>query len=199
MIAYIRGILLEKQESRVIIDVQGLGYEVVVHSRNAASLPQLGSIVVLHTHFQVLENECKIYGFSKREELSLFKTLLGVSGMGAKGAMNILDFMDPDQFFQAVASQDLKLLTKIPGIGKKSAERLLFELKDKVEALLPGVQESGNEVWLNDVLEALESLGYQRAEVFPLVLHLKSEGCLTDNAADNIKLVLQARAQQIKK
>ncbi len=199
MIAFIRGVLVENRESSLIIEVQGIGLEVLVHRRNAASLPQPGAIIILHTHFQVLENEFKLYGFLKREELSLFKTLLGISGMGAKGAMNILDFMNPEQFFQAIASQDIKLLTRIQGIGKKTAERLLFELKDKVDALLPKVPETANEMWLNDVMEALEALGYQRAEVFPLVLDLKSQGQLTDNAADNIKLVLRARAQQMKK
>ncbi len=199
MIAFIRGSLFETGEDSVIIEVQGIAYELIMHRRAIAHLPQRGAMVKVFTHFQVLENEFKLYGFLEREEQGLFKTLLGVSGMGAKGAMNILDFMEAEQFYRAIASQDEKLLTQVPGIGKKSAQRLFFELKDKIKAVQFTAPGQRDEPGLNDVMEALETLGYQRSEVFPLIMELKAQGNMSDRVEDNIKSVLRARALQMKK
>jgi Holliday junction DNA helicase RuvA len=104
--------------------------------------------------------------------------------------------MEPDKFYRAVASQDEKLLTTIPGIGKKSAQRLIFELKDRVGAARTAVAGTEDESWLGDVMEALETLGYQRSEVFPLIMELQAQGKMQERVEDNIKLVLKARAMQ---
>lgn len=196
MIAFVRGILEEAAENGVVVEVQGLAYEINMHRRALGSLPSIGALVKIYTHFQVTENEFKLFGFMNKEEQSLFRLLLTVSGMGARGAMNVLEAMDPDKFYRAVASQDEKLLTTIPGIGKKSAQRLIFELKDKVGPVRTAVAGPEDESWLGDVMEALETLGYQRSEVFPLIMELKSQGKMQERVEDNIKLVLKARAKQ---
>lgn len=196
MIAFIRGILEEASENGVVLEVQGVAYDINMHRRALGSLPSIGALVKIYTHFQVTENEFKLFGFMNKEEQSLFRLLLTVSGMGARGAMNVLEAMDPDKFYRAVASQDEKLLTTIPGIGKKSAQRLIFELKDKVGAVRTAVAGPEDESWLGDVMEALETLGYQRSEVFPLIMELKSQGKMQARVEDNIKLVLKARAIQ---
>lgn len=196
MIAFIRGTLEESSENGAVVEVQGVAYDINMHRRALGALPSLGTLVKIYTHFQVTENEFKLFGFMNKEEQSLFRLLLTVSGMGARGAMNVLEAMEPDKFYRAVASQDEKLLTTIPGIGKKSAQRLIFELKDKVGAARTAVAGPEDESWLGDVMEALETLGYQRSEVFPLIMELKSQGKMQERVEDNIKLVLKARAMQ---
>lgn len=197
MISFVKGLIFEQRDELVIVDVNGVGYEIIMFPRAISKLPGRGNSILLYTHLQVLENEFKLYGFLEREELYLFKRLLGISGMGAKGALNILDFIDPRGFYQAIASQDEKLLVKIPGIGKKSASRLIFELKDKIEKLpvLPDREDNS----LNDVLEALETLGYGRSEIFPLVMDMQSRGELNGNIEDSLKRILKARALQMKR
>lgn len=199
MISFIKGFLFEQRDDVVVVDVNGVGYEIIMFPRAVAKLPGRGKSILLYTHLQVLENEFKLYGFLEREELYLFKRLLGVSGMGAKGAMNILDFIDPRGFYQAIASQDEKLLVKIPGIGKKTASRLIFELKDKIGqeqlAVLPDREDNS----LNDVFEALETLGYGRSETFPLVMDMQARGELGGNVEESLKKILKARALQMKR
>ena len=136
MISFVKGFLAEQNAESIVVDVNGVGYEINMPPRDIPKLPGRGETVLLYTHLQVLENEFKLYGFMEKEELKLFKQLLGVSGMGAKGAINVLDFIDPPGFYQAIASQDEKLLIKIPGVGKKTASRLIFELKDKVASII---------------------------------------------------------------
>lgn len=198
MIALVKGFIFEQRGDMVVVDVNGVGYEIIMYPRAVAKLPGQGKSILLYTHLQVLENEFKLYGFLEREELYLFKRLLSVSGMGAKGALNILDFIDPRGFYQAIVSQDEKLLVKIPGIGKKSASRLIFELKDKIGqeqlAVLPGRDDSS----VNDLLEAFEALGYGRSEIFPLVMEMQSRGELGANVEENLKKILKVRALQMK-
>lgn len=196
MIAFIRGTLEETSDSFIIVEVQGIAYEINMHRRALAAMPSNGGPVKVYTHFQVTENEFKLYGFAQKEEQSLFKLLLTVSGMGARGAMNVLEAMDPDKFYRAIASQDEKLLTTIQGIGKKSAQRLIFELKDKIGEARVAAAGPEDEPWLSDVMEAMEALGYQRSEIFPLIMELRSQGKMQERVEDNIKLVLKARAMQ---
>jgi len=148
----------------------------------------------------VLDNDLKLFGFLNREELELFKILLGVSGIGARGALNVLATLTPVDFFRAIASGDEKRLLAVPGIGKKSAQRLVFELKDKVgnqPGLIWAPSEDG--VGLEEVMEALETLGYQRSEIFPLVMEMKNQGELGERIEENIKRVLRRKAMQMKK
>lgn len=198
MISCLRGVLYEIGADSVIIDVHGAGLEISLHQRALAALPRVGQSLLLHTHLQVLENEFRLYGFLDKEEVKLFKTLLGISGMGAKGAMNVLAAMEPLSFYQAIASGDEKVLTGIPGIGKKSAGRLIFELKNKVAemSLTPADDTGGSAV--EEVLQAMESLGYGRSEVYSLVMELKQGGELSERLEDNIKTLLKHKVRQMK-
>jgi len=200
MIAFLRGILVQSNQEAIVMEVGGLGYEVQIHSRALSLLPAPGSHLLVHTYLQVLDNDLKLFGFLNREELELFKILLGVSGIGARAALNILAVLSPADFFQAIALADEKRLLAVPGIGKKTAQRLVFELKDKVGnkagLVLPTGEDRSN---LEEVLEALETLGYQRSEVFPVLMEMKTQGELGDKTEDNIKKVLRRKAMQMKK
>jgi len=182
------------------VEVSGIGYEVQIHSRTLSMLPAVGSPVLVHTHLQVLDNDFKLYGFLNREELDLFKLLLGVSGIGARGALSILSAMKPHDFYQSIASNDEKRLLTVPGIGKKTAQRLVFELKERIgkqQGMASTLGEDEN-IW-EDLLEALETLGYQRSEVFPLIMDMKAHNELGDRVEENIKKVLRRKAMQMKK
>lgn len=200
MIAFLRGQLFQCLQESVIIEVGGLGYEVQVHNRMMAQLPPVGAQLLIHSYLQVMENEFKLFGFLSRNELDLFKLLLSVSGIGSRAALNILGTLQPEAFFQAIASGDEKILVTIPGIGKKTAQRLIFELKDKLGqyegALISAPSE--NSVF-SEILEALEVLGYSRSEIFPLLMEMQAQGQLAERVEDNIKQVLKRQALAMKK
>lgn len=200
MIAFVKGILMDSGTDQVVVDVHGLGYEINVHPRIIAGLPGPGRDIMLYTHLAVSDNECKLFGFHDQAELGLFRLLLTVSGIGVRAAMNTLATMEPAHFYQAILSGDEKALLRIPGIGKKSAQRLLFELKDKVgqsEVLVAATAEDSQS--LDELMQALQALGYNRSEVFSDVMELKNSGRLSRELADNVKLVLQRIAQRLKK
>lgn len=200
MISFLRGKIFAYNQESIIIDVNGMGFEVFVHNRSFSTLPGQGSEVFIHTYFQVLENEFKLYGFMDKGELELFKILLGVSGIGAKVALGILGAIEPSKFYQIIAGQDIKSLTKLPGIGKKTAERLVFELKDKIgQTVIPVETDNPSHNMMGDIIEAMERLGYNRSEVLAVLMDLKEKGELADSAEENIKKVLKIRALQLKK
>ena len=132
MIAYVRGLLDHKEPNRVIVDVSGIGHEIFVPLSTYQQLPAIGAQVKLHTHHHVREDTMQLYGFLSTEEKEIFEMVLSISGVGAKVALSILSSIPVDAFRRAVAQGDMKALTKIPGIGKKSAERMVLELKDKI-------------------------------------------------------------------
>ena len=132
MIAYVRGLLDHKEPNLVIVDVSGIGHEVFVPLSTYQKLPAIGAQVKLHTHHHVREDTMQLYGFVSTEEKEIFEMVLSISGVGAKVALSILSSISVDAFRRAVAQGDMKALTKIPGIGKKSAERMVLELKDKI-------------------------------------------------------------------
>ena len=165
MIAYIKGILDHKEPGRAVIDVNGVGYEIFIPLSTYQELPAIGSSVKLHTHYYVREDAVHLYGFISPDEKETFELLLSISGIGAKVALSILSAASVDDFRRAIAQGDMKSLTKIPGIGKKSAERMLLELKDKVgrisideEAVM--LVESGA---VSDAVSALINLGISPA------------------------------------
>lgn len=200
MIAFLRGVLFECHPESITVEVDGMGFEVLIHSRAFAALPVKGSEIFIYTYFQVLENEFKLYGFLEKSELELFKILLGVSGIGAKAALGILGSIEPDQFYQIIAGQDIKSLTRIPGIGKKTAERLIFELKDKIDRPVVLLEKNNSsDSMLGDILEALETLGYNRREIVGDLMDMKAKGQLSENVEENIKKVLRIKAMQFKK
>lgn len=198
MIAFLRGILFERETETVMIDVGGIGYTVYMHKRDFLEMPDVGKEIFLYTYLQVMENEFRLYGFLHREELELFKKLLMVSGLGAKSAMGILGATDTATFYQAVINENEKFLTKLPGIGKKTAQRLIFELKEKLKGLKMSLPEEGSSQKINELVEVLEALGYKTNEVYPLIREMYNDNKLEGSVEENLKLVLRALAAKFK-
>jgi holliday junction DNA helicase RuvA len=168
MIAHLQGRLLEKHPNRLIVDVQGVGYEVHVPLSTFYGLGEPGTDVALRVHTHVREDMLALYGFSSGLELQIFERLIAVSGIGPKLALAVLSGIEAPELIAAVRQGDVARLTAIPGIGKKTAERIGLELKDRLAALLPadaaaapGSAESGASLRA-DVLSALMNLGYHR-------------------------------------
>lgn len=165
MIGRITGILLEKHPPQVLVDVQGVGYEIDVPMSTFYNLPATGSKTTLYTHFVVREDAQLLFGFHTDAERQVFRQLLRISGVGARIALAVLSGMTVDELNQAVALQDSARLIKVPGIGRKTAERLLLELKGKIEAP-SGAAASGKPASAHDdALGALIALGYGEKEV----------------------------------
>lgn len=162
MIGALRGTLLSKLPSGIIVDVQGVGYEVYVPASAASELPEPGAEkkVFLHIHTHVKEDSIKLYGFPTQHEKQVFSTLLGVNGVGPKLALNVLSSLPGDAFRQAVESEDWAALSSVPGVGKKTAARIILELKQK----LPSMSLSLKDAVFEDALSALQNLGYKKAE-----------------------------------
>jgi Holliday junction DNA helicase RuvA len=167
VIARLTGPLLEKSPTRLVIDVGGVGYDVVVPLSTFYGLGDAGAAVTLRVHTHVREDAIALYGFGSAIEQDLFERLIGISGIGPKLALAVLSGIDAGELVRAIRAQDVARLTKIPGIGKKTAERIGLELKDRLPGALqsPGaaVVESGGGQMRDDLLSALINLGYQRA------------------------------------
>ncbi len=164
MIASLRGKLLFRGINRVVIDVQGVGYSVGVSLATLGSLPENGE-VFLHVHTAVRETALELYGFIDEEERALFEMLLGVAGVGPKIAITILSGIAPESFRQAVLGADIHRLTSIPGIGKKSAERIVLELREKIKKVGAGTVSGGvagaQTALEDDLISSLVNLGYK--------------------------------------
>jgi Holliday junction DNA helicase RuvA len=165
MIGRIRGTLLEKNPPEILVDVHGVGYEINVPMSTFYNLPDIGQEVTLLTHFIVREDAQLLYGFATAKERAAFRQLIKISGIGARIALAVLSGMTVDALAQAVSKQESALLTRVPGIGKKTAERLVLELKGKISADLDGVTLAAapgdNRA---DVVAALVALGYSDRE-----------------------------------
>lgn len=133
MIAYLKGILVHKNQDSIIIDVNGVGYKVFTSPYSLGSDIDIGSTIKVYTHFYVRENIQDLYGFLTMEELKMFEQLLTVSGVGPKAAISLISVISPSDFALSVLSENIENLTKAPGIGKKTAQRIIFELKDKIK------------------------------------------------------------------
>lgn len=180
MIGLIRGNIIEKQPPQLIVDVQGIGYEVNAPMSTFYQLPELGAEVKLFTHFIVREDAHSLFGFYTREERLLFRTLLKVNGVGPRSALTILSSTTPEEFVRSVLSNDTASLVRLPGIGKKTAERLVIEMRDKLADWyeLPALQNAflneshpdargalqGRQQILQDAISALVSLGYKQQD-----------------------------------
>jgi Holliday junction DNA helicase RuvA len=160
VIAHLRGRLARKDPARVIVDVNGVGYEVFIPLTTFSALPENGSEVSMDIHTHVREDVIALYGFSTRRERAIFEKLMTISGIGPKLAVTILSGGSVEDLAGAIKRGDLARLTAIPGVGKKTAERIILELKDKLQDFAEAQVKSGVEV---DVLSALENLGYNRA------------------------------------
>ena len=171
MIGRITGILLEKNPPQILVDVHGVGYEIDVPMSTFYNLPATGGALSLHTHHVVREDGHFLFGFTTVEERSVFRQLLKVSGIGARMALAVLSGLSVNDLAQAVALQEAGRLVKIPGIGKKTAERLLLELRDKLGKALPSIEGArlavaagGAPDAKSDILNALLALGYNERE-----------------------------------
>jgi Holliday junction DNA helicase RuvA len=166
MIAHLRGVLLEKHPNRVIVEVQGVGYDVHVPLSTFFKMAEPGGDIALRVHTHVREDALVLYGFGTALELHLFERLIGVSGIGPKLALAVLSGMEPAELIAAIRHADVARLTGIPGIGKKTAERIGLELKDKMAAIQmaePAATPAATaDILRSDVLSALVNLGYHR-------------------------------------
>ena len=165
MIAHLRGKLLVKHPNQAIVETSGVGYEVTISVPTFSDLPPLGSDVALHIHTHVREDVIALYGFLRASEKLLFEKLITVSGIGPKLAITILSGMAADEMGAAIRGSDVARLTRIPGIGKKTAERMVLELRDKLPEVSPSTAATAphRTATEEDVLSALVNLGYQRA------------------------------------
>lgn len=194
MIGRLTGVLLEKNPPQVLVDVSGVGYEVEVPMSTFYNLPQTGERVTLHTQFIVREDAQLLYGFATDRERATFRQLLKVNGIGAKSALGILSGLSVEDLAQAITLQEPSLLTRIPGIGKKTAERLLLELKDKLgfEASLPSAGGSSASNGGHDTLNALLALGYNEREALAAVKQLPADISVSDGIRQALKTLSRA-------
>ncbi|MGI6082524.1 MAG: Holliday junction branch migration protein RuvA [Limnochordia bacterium] len=182
MIAHLRGVLLDMGADHIVLDVGGVGFRLFVSRQTEAALPSVGKEVSLHVVTQVREDALTLYGFATVAEKETFLLLTGVSGVGPRLAMAVLSSLSPSELVRAVATRDLKVLTRIPGIGKKTAERLFFELGDKLkadEAMMSVVTGSAvvqDSQPAQDAIEALVALGYSRSESERAVARILGDG-----------------------
>lgn len=182
MFAYIKGSLEMKFKNYVVIDVGGLGYKIFMAENAIDNIGQIGNIVKVFTYYKVREDDVSIYGFNTQEQLRMFELLLSVSGVGAKSALGMLSCIEPSEFAIAVISNNVKLLTQIPGIGPKSAQRIILELKDKLKAEQneDQIEESKaksakvNEN-VQEAISGLMVLGYSRKDIEKAFEHLAIE------------------------
>ena len=181
MLAYIKGTLEMKMTGFIVIDVGGLGYKVFMSDTGIEKLGNIGQVVKVYTYYKVREDDISIFGFNTLEELRMFELLISVSGVGAKTAISMLAVVEPSDFALAVISEDVATLTKIPGIGAKSAQRIILELKDKIkkeqqiQELTQAAKENGekskvelaieNTQKINEAIAALQVLGYNKKEI----------------------------------
>jgi len=159
MIAYLQGKIIVKNSHYLILEVGGVGYQIFAGENFLASL-KIGQEKEIYLHHRVREDVSDLYGFNTLEELDLFELLISVSGVGPKSAVAVISLATPDDIKEAIIRGDASLLTKVSGIGKKTAERLVLELKNKVAHISGGLNLSGGETGMGDELDALMSLGY---------------------------------------
>lgn len=181
MLNFLKGAIIRKKNNLVSVRVGDIGYEIILSPLHGASL-KAGDNVELIVHSHAREDSAELYGFRSFEELDFFRTLIGVSGVGPKTALNILSLGNIEEIGSAIARGDVQFLTRVSGIGKKSAERIIVELKDKIiEITGRGADAiSGYDGILNDVMEALTSMGYKRSEAHEALKKIKTSGLSTE-------------------
>ena len=192
MIGRLKGVLVAKQPPWIVVDVGGVGYELEAPMSTFYDLPELGREVTLCTHYAVKEDTVALYAFLRESERALFRALQKVSGVGAKIALAVLSGVSVEEFARLVQTSDVAALTRIPGIGKKTAERLVVELRDRVDGIGGGAAIASGAVANDPVAEAgiaLQALGYKPAEVTRLVRDAAAPG---DRAEDIIRKALKA-------
>ncbi len=202
MISYLRGTLAAFEEDKVIVDVGGVGYGVFMSGQAMGRLPAVGSEVKLHTYLNVKEEAMQLYGFLTRDDLSVFRQLIGVNGIGPKGGLGILSALSPDDLRFAVLANDVKAICAAPGIGKKTAEKLILELRDKLkleDALDHIASDSEASVGMesysqirSEAVQALVALGYGSTEALRAIKKVEVEEAM--EVEDVLKLALKYMA-----
>lgn len=201
MIGRLQGTILDKQPPSILIDVQGVGYELEASMSTFYQLPECGENITLHTHLVVREDAQLLYGFYSLSERQMFRNLIKISGVGPKLALTILSGMSAEDFSRCIMDADSKALTRLPGVGKKTAERLVIELKDRLEKddsiKLPGVSGSAAKIErqanpVNDAVSALISLGYKAQQASLMIRDLDVEDRSTEEI---IRAALQGGAK----
>ena len=197
MLAYIKGTLEMKMTGYIVIDVGGLGYKVFMSDSGIEKLGNIGDTVKVHTYYKVREDDISIFGFNTLEELKMFELLISVSGVGAKTALGMLAVCEPTEFALAVITEDVKTLTQMPGIGAKSAQRIILELKDKIKkeqqiqeltkatGKISGAktkleEKIENEEKIDEAIAALQVLGYNKREIEKAFDKLVKENMTTE-------------------
>ena len=195
MLAYIKGKLEMKMTGYIVIDVGGLGYKIFMSDTGIDKLGNIGEAVKVYTYYRVREDDISIFGFNTNEELRMFELLISVSGVGAKTALTMLAVCEPSDFVLAVISEDEKALTQIPGIGAKSAKRIILELKDKmkkeqqIEELTKATASSGKKVQIaikndnkvQEAIAALQVLGYNKKQIENVFEKINKEDLSTED------------------
>ncbi len=194
MLHHIKGTLLEKNQDGLVVDVNGIGFEIAVSRITYLALPDEGSTVTLYLHTQVREDDIHLFGFSSPAEKSLFKLLISVSGIGPKVARNILSNIQLDELISSVAGKDIARLSSVPGLGRKTAEKIILELKEKMEGMLvSGHPAAGSSRHvLSDAVSALVNLGYKQQQSRDIV-----ESVLRDNPSLDIAGIIRLSLKRL--
>lgn len=186
MFAYIKGMFEEKGNNYVVIDVGGIGYKIFMSNMAISALGETGNVVKVHTYFYVREDNISLYGFATKEELKMFELLISVSGVGAKSAISMLSAISPSDFAMAIISDDVTKLKKVPGVGAKTAQRIILELKDKLknEEITENVGEQvanfvPNSTEVDEAMSALQILGYVKRDIEKVLSGLDLSGKTT--------------------
>ncbi|QBQ53989.1 Holliday junction branch migration protein RuvA [Nitrosococcus wardiae] len=186
MIGRLRGVLLEKRAPFLLLDVQGVGYELEAPMSTFYVLPEMGAEVILYTHLVVRDDAHLLYAFASEKERGLFRNLIRVNGVGAKLGLAILSGIEVESFSRCVHEGDTASLTRLPGVGKKTAERLIVEMRDRLfegprEGLVGGYSQVGSgQAPVSDAVSALTALGYKPQEASRIVRQLNTEGLATE-------------------
>ena len=191
MISYIKGTLERRAESYIILETGGIGYCIFVSPATLAKLPQMGEEAKVYTYFSVKEDGMSLYGFSSIEEQEMFHKLLLVSGVGPKGALGFLSMLKPSEIVMAILSDDVKTLSKAPGVGRKTAQRVILELKDKFKTEEAFAESDGDgQCFMEtavggdakfEAIDAMTALGYSRSEAAKAVNGVAAEGMSTED------------------
>ena len=189
MIGRIKGKILEKIPPHILIDCNGVGYEIEVPMTTFYDLPEVGNEVVLLTHFLVREDAQLLFGFATDQERIIFRKLLKVNGIGAKASLSILSGMTVNELTHSIQTKDVNSLTKIPGVGKKTAERLILELKDKFSETEFAATKNQGSSELSDIQNALLALGYNQKDILTVTKDLDENVTVNDGIKQALKLL----------
>lgn len=196
MIGLLRGILLKKKPPLLILDVNGIGYEIEAPMTTFYVLPDIENEIEIHTHLIIRDDAHLLFGFATEEEKLLFRNLIKINGVGAKMALTILSGIETNEFSICIQNNDIERLTKLPGVGKKTAERLIVEMRDRLDSLPKSIPQTNKDSYANttdEAVSALVSLGFKPAEASQHVLAIADENMSSED------LIREALKYSVKK